>query len=73
LVPVTVNVNWAPPAAALLGLNVVAVGAGLFIVNVKPGVDVPPPGAGLTTVIVDVPAVTIFAAGTIAVNWIAET
>ena len=35
--------------------------------------DVPPPGAGFTTVIENVPGVTIFAAGTIAVSWLPET
>jgi hypothetical protein len=72
LVPVTVNVNCAPPAAAVLGLNVVAVGAGLFIVNVNPD-DVPPPGVGLNTVTAGVPAVAIFAAGTTAVKEVADT
>ena len=64
--------NWAPPTVAEVGLNVVVVGTGLFIVNVNPD-DVPPPGVGLNTVTVAVPAVAIFAAGTTAVNWVALT
>jgi len=35
--------------------------------------DVPPPGAGFTTVTSAVPAVATFAAGTIAVSFVEET
>jgi hypothetical protein len=42
------------------------------IVNVSPE-DVPPPGVGLKTVTVAVPADAMFAAGTIAVTLVAET
>ena len=48
-VPFTVNVNCAPPAVAQVGLIELVVGTGLLIVNVC-GFDVPPPGAGFTTV-----------------------
>ena len=45
----------------------------MLIVKVSAGVDVPPPGVGLTTVIDAVPGVAIFAAGTVAVNEVLET
>ena len=64
--------NRAPPAVAEVGLNVVVVGAGLFIVKVTPD-DVPPPGVGLNTVTDGVPPTEIFAAGTVAVKEVAET
>jgi hypothetical protein len=54
LVPVTVNVNAVPPAVAEFAFKDAIVGAGLLIVNVNPP-DVPPPGAGLTTVTIAVP------------------
>lgn len=72
LVPFTVKVNWALPAVVEVGLIELMVGAGLLIVNVTE-LDVPPPGAGLTTVIDAVPAAATFAAGTIAVSLIEET
>ena len=43
-----------------------------LIVNVTE-FEVPPPGAGLTTVTDAVPAVATFAAGTLAVSWVDET
>src|SRR3989454_6461022 len=49
LAPVTVSVNLAPPAVALLGESATAVGAGGLIVNVR-ALDVPPPGKGSNTV-----------------------
>lgn len=52
--PVTVSVNDPPPAAAELGLMEVMDGEGLFTEN-SAGKDVPPPGAGLTTVKGNVP------------------
>jgi len=71
-VPVTVKVNCEPPAVAQVGLIAVVVGAGLLIVNVT-AFDVPPPGAGFTTVTAAVPAVATRAAGTMAVSCVAET
>jgi len=71
-VPVTVRVNEALPAATHVGFIEVVVGAGLLIVNVAE-FDVPPPGAGLTTVTEAVPPTATFAAGTIAVSLIEET
>src|SRR5690606_15078293 len=57
--PVTVSVNCAPPATAVVGDNASSTGTGLpvsaSIVNVT-AFDSPPPGAGLTTVTLAVPA-----------------
>ena len=41
-VPVTVKVNWGPPAVAQVGLIEVVVGSGLLIVKVKVALPVPP-------------------------------
>jgi hypothetical protein len=63
------------PVAADEGLIEVAEGTGLLvevIVNVSPD-EVPPPGVGLNTVTVAVPAEAILAAGTVAVTLVAET
>jgi hypothetical protein len=68
-------VNEEPPFAADEGLIDKATGKGLlleFIVKVSPD-EVPPPGVGLNTVTVAVPAVAMFAAGTVAVTLVAET
>jgi hypothetical protein len=70
-VPVTVNVNCEPPAAAQVGLSELIVGTAL-IVNVT-ALDVAPHGLGLTTVIEAVPAVAIREAGTAAVSCVDET
>jgi hypothetical protein len=75
LLPVSANVNEELPFAADEGLIERATGTGLLlevIVNVSPE-DVPPPGVGLKTVTVAVPADAMFAAGTIAVTLVAET
>jgi hypothetical protein len=48
---------------ALVGESVVIVGAGLFTVNVK-FAEVPPPGGGLVTDTLNVPAVAMSAAVT---------
>jgi hypothetical protein len=71
-VPVTVKVNCGPPAVAQVGLIAVVVGTGLLMVNVT-AFDVPPPGAGFTTVMDAVPALAIRAAGTVAVSCVALT
>lgn len=70
--PLRVSVNAAPPAAAEFGFRLVSAGAGLLIVNVAAAV-VPPPGAGLVTVTLAVPAVAISVAGIAAVNCVALT
>lgn len=72
LLPFTVNVNKALPAAVELGLSELIVGTGLLIVNVT-AFEIPPPGAGLTTVMDTVPPVAILAAGTVAVSCVEET
>lgn len=56
--PVMVSVNCGPPAVTEVGAIRVKVGAGLSIGN-DAAVDVPPPGAALTTVTDAVPAVAI--------------
>ena len=68
-VPVAVNVIAGLPAVALFGLSDVSVGAGLIaaIVKVTPP-DTPPPGDGVITVTVAVPAVARSVAGTCAVS-----
>src|SRR5262249_58557921 len=68
--PLTVRVNAAPPATAVLGDRLVSNGAGLFvvIVNVR-ALDGPPPGAGLTTVTGGVPATAMSLAAIAAVTW----
>jgi hypothetical protein len=68
-VPFTVKVNCPPPAVAQVGLRVLMVGTAT-IVNVS-AFDAGP--VEFLTVIGAVPAVAIFAAGTIAVSCVAET
>jgi hypothetical protein len=71
-VPVTVKVNAAPPALALVGLKAVIVGAGLFAGSIKKVVPLedPPPGAGFTTVMSADPGIATKLAGTCAANWL---
>jgi hypothetical protein len=66
-VPFTVSVRVAAPAVALTGEMLVVVGTGLFTVKVC-AFDVPPPGAGLVTVMLNVPAVATSVAGIDAVT-----
>src|SRR6267143_2550975 len=70
--PLTVSVKAAPPAVALVGDTDVSVGAGLFSENACAAV-VPPPGVGVTTVTLAVPAVAMSAAVMAAVSWVALT
>jgi hypothetical protein len=72
LVPFTVSVKAAPPAAALLGDRLVIVGDGLLIVNGKLP-EGPPPGAGVVTETFTVAAVRISAAVIAAVTCVALT
>jgi hypothetical protein len=67
--PFTVSVNASEPATALEGESELSVGTGLLIVN-GTAFEVPP-GAGLVTITVAVPAVAISAAVIVAVNWVA--
>jgi hypothetical protein len=75
LVPVTVRVKADPPAVAELGEMVVMAGTGLYAaVLVKVWAEeVPPPGVGLKTVTLAVPAAAMSDAGMAAVSWVAET
>ena len=72
LVPFTVSVKAAPPADALVGESEVIVGTGLFTANAE-FADVPPPGAGLVTVTLNVPAAAMSAAVIAAVTCVALT
>ena len=58
LLPLTVSVKAAPAAAALLGASALSVGAGGSTMKVR-AAEVPPPGAGVTTVTWAVPAATM--------------
>lgn len=74
LPPLTVSVNAAEPAVVLLGDKDEIEGAGFTAVIVKVcAFDVPPPGAGLTTVTMGVPLVATSEAGTEAVSCEALT
>jgi hypothetical protein len=71
-VPVTVIVKLFPPAVVDVGLIDAAVGTGLRMVRVC-AFEVPPPGAGLTTVIEAVPAAATSAAVITAVTCVYDT
>jgi hypothetical protein len=71
-VPFTVRVKAASGTDLVAGEMLVAVGATLFTVNVC-ALDVPPPGAGLVTVMLKVPAAVRSPAGIDAVNWVPFT
>jgi hypothetical protein len=74
LVPLTVSVNPVPPAVAEEGLKLVVVGTGLGAMIVKVwALEVPPPGVGLKTVTLAVPAEAMSAARIEAVSWVALT
>ena len=72
--PFTASVKAAPPAVALEGESEVRAGTGLGTVVVlivkASAFEVPPPGAGFTTVTCAVPAVAMSAAVMAAVNWL---
>jgi hypothetical protein len=69
--PLSVSINAAEPATAVEGDNELTVGAGLLIVN-DAALDVPP-GDGLVTVTLAVPAVATSAAVIAAVNCVPLT
>ena len=74
-VPFTVSVNAAAPAFTLLGDSELTVGSGLALavmVNVSV-LEVPPPGAGVTTVTDAGPAVVRSAAVRMICSWVAPT
>src|SRR5438876_1986368 len=66
-VPLTVSVKAPSPTFLLVGEMLVVVGAGLLTVNVC-ALEVPPPGVGFVTVMLNVPAVVRSLAGIDAVN-----
>ena len=74
-VPVTVSVNAGPPAMALDGEREVAFGVGFGGVPIAKLIvlDVPPPGAGLCTARVAVPAELRSDAGICAVSEVPDT
>ena len=63
--PVRFIVNCGSPTFFVLGEMLESVGSALFTVNVRPP-DVPPPGVGLNTVTVDVPAESMSVTGMVA-------
>ena len=65
--PLTVSVNAALPAIAVVCPSDPRTGTGLLIVNVS-GLEVPPPGSGFTTVTAAVPPVVRSPIGTTAVS-----
>jgi hypothetical protein len=71
-VPFTVRVKAEPPAVSLVGLKLVVVGTGLFMVNVW-ALDDPPPGVGLTTITLAVPFPVMSDAGTVALSCVPDT
>jgi len=71
-VPVSVSVNAAPPAVAVVGESEPKVGNGSLIVNVI-AADTPPPGAEFNTVTAAVPPTAISMAGTTAVSCVPLT
>ena len=74
-VPVTVNVNAGPPVVALDGESEVAFGVGfgdVLIVKLS-ALDVPPPGGGLCTATVAVPAELRSDAGICAISEVPDT
>ena len=70
LVPLTVKVKALLPAMTVLGARLVMVGDGLLMVKVS-ALVVPPPGVGLKTVTLAVPALAKSAAGIVALNCVA--
>jgi hypothetical protein len=70
--PFTVRVNDGPPSSADAGDKEEMDGAGLLIAS-DVAADVPPPGEGLTTVTLALPAAAMSAAVIAAVSCVAET
>src|SRR2546428_113092 len=72
LPPFTVSVRPAPPTAALEGERELTVGPALATGNAC-AAEVPPPGVGVTTVTLAVPAAAMSAAAIAAVSWMGLT
>jgi hypothetical protein len=72
--PVTVSVNAGSPEDVLVGEMAEIVGLGLFAITAnEAALEVPPPGAGFTTVMLSVPALPRSAAVIVAVSTVALT
>ena len=72
--PLTLRVKAALPATALGGVSEVIDGTGLALLIVNAfALEVPPPGAGLKTVTLALPALAMSPAGTDAVSCVALT
>jgi len=71
-VPVTVSVNAAPGATAELGFKDAIVGTGLLMAKIN-ALEVPPPGPGVETVTIAVPALAMSAAVIAACKVVLET
>jgi len=71
LPPLTVSVNAVPPAVTVVGATAEIAGTGLVLVILRSDTaDVPPPGAGLLTVTLAVPALAMSEAETEAVRFV---
>src|SRR5215831_13139906 len=72
-VPVTARVNCPPPARTGFGLSAVIAGVGFGggVTCRMAAADVPPPGAGVNTVILAAPGLGMFADVILAVNCVA--
>ncbi len=70
--PVTESVKAGLPAKVVFGFKEARVALGLSIVNLT-ALETPPPGVGLDTVTLTVPAVATSAAVIAACNWVLET
>ena len=70
VLPLTVSVNAASPAVALVGEIFEVTGTGLLTVKLIAGVDVPPPGAGFVTETDLTPPVAISDAAICVVNCV---
>jgi len=64
LLPLTASVNLALPAMTVPGDSEVAFGTGFTMLKARDGDDVPPPGAGFTTVTAAEPVDVMSLAGT---------
>src|SRR5215470_10185970 len=72
--PVAVRMKAPLPAVTLAGLRLLMLGVGLTLATVSGRApDVPPPGAGVDTVMLGVPATAISLAGMAAVSCVDET
>ena len=73
LVPLTVKVKLLLPTTFEVGEKLVMVGTGLLLTVNLWTFEVPPPGAGLNTVILNTPTAVRFEAGMTAVSLVEET